>query len=204
MRRSALTALALCALSGHAIAGQVMLYDHENCEGSHRLLVDSEPDLDRLDFLNDAEAVRVVSGVWTFFRDVNFSTRSGPSLTLGPSGCVTLGEGVAEAFPGDGMDSVQRVEAGRPPPGLILLYDETHLMPPYRVIIGNETELDRQDFNDRVESIRVVSGRWRLYRDSGFGTGDGPPALLEPGTYPDTEYLDFPHDEASSVMRLPD
>lgn len=204
MRQVLLAGFFLGALAGQASANQVLLYDDEGCRGEYRLLIDSEADLERLEFRNDAESIRVVSGVWTFYRDVNFFSQSGPSLTLQPGGCVTLGEGAAVSFPRDSMDSVQRIQAGGALPGVIVLFDGVNLTPPYRVVIGNLTDLDEQDFNDRVESVQVLQGNWRLYRDENFGTGDGPPTPFGPGTYGDVELMGFPHDEASSVMRIPD
>ena len=202
MRMALLLGTTLALLAGQAEAAKVLLYDQEDCEGDFRLLVDSEADLERMEFRNDAESVRVENGVWTFHRDVNFFSQSGPSLTLGPGPCINLGEGPAVSFPGDSMDSVQRIEIGTPPPGIIVLYDHRNLEPPYRVVIGNVTDLDDQDFNDRVDSVEVLLGNWRLYRDEGFGTGDGPPVPLTPGAYPDIELQGFPDDEASSVMRI--
>ena len=204
MRYAVLVGAAAILLAGPAMAGKITLYDDDDCEDSFRVLVDSEADLEMLDFRNETESVRVENGTWTLHRDVNFFSQSGPSLTVGPGGCVNLGEGHASSFPGDALDSVQLLQRGNPPPGLIILYANENLEPPYRYVITNTTELDDQDFNDRTESVRVVIGNWRLYRDEYFRAGGGPPVPVGPGNYPDIELLGFPDDEASSVQRIRD
>ena len=48
--------------SGSAQASEVVLYDNANCQPPYRVLVASEPDLDRTEFGNEVASVQVVAG----------------------------------------------------------------------------------------------------------------------------------------------
>ncbi|MCB9947231.1 MAG: hypothetical protein H6842_05300 [Rhodospirillaceae bacterium] len=203
MARLGIIVSSILLLAGSpAWASEVVLYDAPGCAGPYRVLVDSEADLDRVDFGNAAASVRVVAGTWTFFRDDGFQSNNGPPVTLGPGDCVTLGAGPAAQFPPELMDSVQLTTPAPGPGSVIVLYDGPGLAPPYRVLTGNTPDLDQVAFDNRIGSFQVVSGLWRIFRDDGFQAASGPPVEAGTGVYGDIAALGLPADAASSVMRL--
>ncbi|MEZ5668658.1 MAG: beta/gamma crystallin-related protein [Alphaproteobacteria bacterium] len=200
MRAPLLGVLALFAATP-ALGSEVVLFDNANCAGPQRTLIDSEADLDRVEFGNDAASVLVVAGTWTFYRDDNFQSANGPPVTLGPGGCVTMGTGPAAAMPPDLMDSVQLVQPAPGPGAAIVLYDQNNFQGVYRVLTGNAPDLDAVEFDNRLNSFQVLAGAWRIFRDDGFQSGNGPP-LDAFASAPSVDALGFPGDRASSVMRL--
>ncbi len=188
--------------AGPAAGSEIILFDDANCAGTYRVLIESEADLDRVEFGNAAASVRVVAGTWTLFRDDNFQSNNGPPVTLPAGDCVNLGVGPTAQFPPELMDSVQLTAAAPGPGSAIVLYDGTNLSPPYRVLTSNTPDLDAMQFDNRISSFQVVSGLWRIFRDDGFQSNNGPPIEVGVGVYANIEDLGFPSDRASSVLRM--
>lgn len=112
----ALVAGAVCAAlyAASAAAQEIVLYDFENFEGEAVVLTENTPDLAALGFDNDAEAVRVVSGVWELYRNAGYGvTPSRPSMVLGPGDYPSL---EALGFPEDTLSAVRIVSAPQPEP----------------------------------------------------------------------------------------
>ncbi len=87
--RAAIKALVLCAAAlwagaGVAGAAEIILYGRTNFQGQSVPLTQSAQDLRDYNFDNDLESFRVISGTWRIFRDANYQSNSGPSLTVGP------------------------------------------------------------------------------------------------------------------------
>ncbi|MFB9243331.1 beta/gamma crystallin family protein [Massilia antarctica] len=70
-------------------------------------------------------------------------------------------------------------------------------------LYGSEPNLsapDKHFFNDRVSSFVVVSGRWKVYRDSNYR---GPAScVFGPGRYTWVEAAGIPNDSISSVRLM--
>ena len=71
-----------------------------------------------------------------------------------------------------------------------------------RSLTLNESAPDLDDYNwdNDVESLRILSGTWEIYRDDDYGSRNGPSFVLSPGDYPDiAQNPGFPGDRMSSV-----
>lgn len=202
-QRTWMAGLVLLALvaGAPAMASEVVLYDNANCAGTYRILIQSESDLDRIEFGNEAASVQVIAGSWTFYRDDDFLSGNGPPFTLSTGGCVNMGGGPAAQFPPELLDSVQLVQPAAGPGAAIVLFDQTGFQGSYRVLTGNTPDLDAMEFDNRLASFQVLAGAWRIFRDDGFQANQGPP-IEAAGAVADIEQLGFPRDRASSVMRL--
>ena len=101
-------------------AGVAILYDNQNFGGQFRVLTRNVTDFNEIGFDNDAEAIRVLSGTWTFYRNANFGAPPDrPSITLGAGDYPNVAQVPgypANHFPGDLMSSAQVVADAAPPP----------------------------------------------------------------------------------------
>ncbi len=107
--RATIKALILCASAlwagaGAASAAEIILYDFFDFGGQSVTLTDSAPDLRTYNFDNDLESFRVISGNWRIYRDANYQSNSGPSLTVGPGDYPNI---EALGYPQDRMSSVR-------------------------------------------------------------------------------------------------
>lgn len=86
---------------------EIVLFEHINFHGAHKHIFRSEPNLAAGDdnFFNDrVSSFVVVSGIWQFFRDINFT---GPaSHTFGP-GLYNWVENAG--IPNDSISSIRQV-----------------------------------------------------------------------------------------------
>jgi len=192
-------AAVLWLVSLPAAACLVILYDGTGFQPGYRVLVASEADLDRIDFDNDVEAIRVIAGTWRFYRDDAFQAVNGPPFEAGPGDYADIEQQFG--FPEDTMSAVERLTQNCPPPAaLAILYDGENFQPPYRVLVQSEPDLDQTDFDNEVESIQIIAGTWRFYRDDGFGSQSGLAFEAGPGGYASIEQqFGFPGDRMSSV-----
>jgi len=196
--------------AGAQTASEVYLYDDDNCTGEYRALIDSLQDFDIIDFDNEVDSVRVISGTWSFYRDAGYGTGNGPPFSLGPSPttCWSVEDASGGQFPDDRMSSVQLTQQtpGTPPPAVIL-FDNTNFNGSGRLLTAAEPNFDNIDFDNDTESVRVLNGTWTLYRDANYGAPpDRPSVTLGPGDYPDIANVPgyppgtFPGDLMSSAM----
>lgn len=86
----------------------------------------------------------------------------------------------------------------------IILYDLFGFQGASVTLNQSVPDLDAYDFDNDLESFRIVSGVWSIHRDDFFQNGNGPPIQLGPGDYPNIEQLGFPQDRASSVRLVQD
>ncbi|MBL4629505.1 MAG: hypothetical protein JKY00_15995 [Roseicyclus sp.] len=91
-----------------------ILYDQTHFRGQYRVLTRMTPDFHDIGFDNDAESVRVIRGIWVFYRNAGYGqTTTRPSLALGPGeyGDVASTPGYpANYFPQDLMSSAEALE----------------------------------------------------------------------------------------------
>ena len=55
------------------------------------------------------------------------------------------------------------------------------------------------NWNDKVSSFVIVSGRWQFFQNENFNFPQGNPAGLGPGHYPDVTAVGIDNDALSSV-----
>lgn len=101
--------------------GVAILYDFRDFGGSFRVLTRNVSDFRKIEFDNDAESIRVLSGIWQVYRNAGFGvTAERPSLILAPglypdiSAVETYAPGT---FPPDLMSSARVMPPGTPVPG---------------------------------------------------------------------------------------
>ena len=82
----------------------------------------------------------------------------------------------------------------------IILYDSRSFGGRSLTLNGSAPDLDAYNWDNDVDSIRVVSGNWEIYRDDNYGHHNGPSFVLSPGDYPDISQIPgFPRNRMSSV-----
>jgi hypothetical protein len=82
----------------------------------------------------------------------------------------------------------------------IILYDNRSLGGRSLTLHGSAPDLDQYNWDNDVDSIRVISGTWEIYRDDNYGHHNGPSFVLSPGDYPDISHNPgFPRNRMSSV-----
>lgn len=86
----------------------------------------------------------------------------------------------------------------------VILYDFVNFGGASITLTDSAPDLDAYNFDNDVESIRVISGIWSFHRDDNFQNGNGPPITLGPGDYPNIQALNFPADRMSSVRLIQD
>lgn len=93
----------------------------------------------------------------------------------------------------------------------LLLFDSANCAGAYRTTYVSIADLDQLEFDNAVDAVQVRTGTWRLFRDAGYGTGNGPSVEVSPvtgqaGCMP-IELVSggaFPNDRMSSVQLLQD
>lgn len=84
-RLSAVALIASVTASKFPQPSVAILYDRTHFQGQYRVLTRMTPNFHDIDFDNDAESIRVIRGIWVFYRNANYGqTTSRPSLALGP------------------------------------------------------------------------------------------------------------------------
>lgn len=201
------------ALPAAATAAEAILYDGNNCSGEYRMLDRSVANFHHIGFDNEVNSVMVITGTFRFYRDANYGEGNGPSFQLGPSGqqqtCWSLQDASQGTFPNNRMSSAQLVadSQGPQPVGVAVLYDNTNFGGQYRILTRAVSNFNAIGFDNRTESIRVLSGTWTFYRNDNFGAPPNRPSItLGVGDYADVANVPgyppgtFPHDLMSSAQ----
>jgi hypothetical protein len=194
--RSLLGAIIALFATG-VVAAELTLYEGQNFQGRSITLRGEARDLDQTSFNDRASSLVVRDGVWQVCSDSQFR---GNCATLQPGEYPVIENGldrrissareVSGRGPGYGnAPSQQQVAAG---PGYAapgygspkaILYEGPNFhgrsFPIERSIVRN---LDRTQFNDRAESLRVESGYWIFCSDANF---EGDCRTFGPGEYAD-------------------
>jgi hypothetical protein len=187
LRTALVAGLALC---GTAIAGEITLYERPGFQGRSMTLHSNMADFDRTRFNDRAESIVVHDGAWEVCTDARFGGR-----------CVRLQPGEYPNLQGplnDRISSAREVAQYAPPPPApggqygrpeanrggahAVLYEGPNFSGRAfeidRPVVRN---LDRTNFNDRAESLRVYGGYWMFCSDANF---EGDCRTFGPGNYP--------------------
>lgn len=178
------------AASASAAAAEAILFDGDNCTGQFRMLDRSVEDFTAIGFDNRVNSLRILSGIFRFYRDAGYGEGNGPSFQLGPSGyvdtCWSLADAAQGQFPVNRMSSAQLLNdtAGPQPAGVAIVYDFAGFGGEYRILTRDVGDFAAIGFDNDVEAIRVVSGTWTFYRNSNYGAPPNRPSItLGPGDY---------------------
>jgi len=175
-----LSAVAALALSWPALAGTVILFEHQNMQGQSMGLRNEVPDLDRTDFNDRTESIVVQDGYWEICTDSYFR---GACMTLGPGQYPNLTGQFSRS-----ISSLREVPPPPPPPapppqGPRAILFESQNFGGRQFVIDAQVlnNLDNTGFNDRTASIVIQSGTWLFCTDAFF---QGTCRALGPGQYP--------------------
>jgi hypothetical protein len=160
---------------GEGARGDVVLYDRRNFDGVLRALDGPTPNFEPLGMNDRVSSIVVRRGPWEFCTDANYR---GTCHVYGPGEYAVLPSGQGNAY-----SSARPVQSIPPPPGRarIRLYDGADFSGRALWLDQTTPNLEHTGFNDRVNSIIVESGRWRLCTDA---NGRGACRELGPGRYP--------------------
>jgi hypothetical protein len=81
----------------------------------------------------------------------------------------------AVVFPAEGAGAAEAI-----------LFDRDNCTGKYRMIDRSISDFDDIEFNDRVNSLMVITGSFKFYRDDDYEEDSGPSFLLGPSGYQDT------------------
>lgn len=178
-----LFALAACLASSTAVAGAVVLYEHQNFEGQRMTLRSDMPNLDRTEFNDRAESILVRDGTWEVCTDASFR---GKCTRLEPGEYRNLSREFTRS-----ISSLREVRGGPPsrpqpvPPSgrpHAQLYEDRNFGG-RELLIEDQVVNNFEDlgFNDRAASLRIVGGYWRFCTEANF---QGTCRTFGPGEYP--------------------
>ena len=190
----------IALLATSVVAGELTLYEGENFQGRSFTLHRDAQDLDQTNFNDRAGSLVVRDGVWQVCSDSQFR---GQCATLQPGEYPQLQNGLdrrissAREVTGGGQrygygPSQQYAAApgyGNPgygsnagSPKAILFEGPNFHGRSFAIERNVVRNLDRTQFNDRAESLRVESGYWIFCSDANF---EGDCRTFGPGNYPD-------------------
>ena len=183
----------------------VILFEHDNFRGMSKHVYGPEPDLNtgRDDSLNDkVSSIIVVSGTWSFFRHAGYNGRY--ARTLGPGEYPWVGaldiqnDDMSSLHPENHPPATEVHESDHLPH--IILFEHANFLGLHRHVFGPVPSLDTDQeifFNDKVSSIVVLAGTWRLFRHVNY-VGEYP-IKLGPGAYPWVGAVEIQNDDMSSL-----
>jgi Beta/Gamma crystallin len=150
-------------------AGGITVYRDENYRGKTATFREDVPDLRQYGLNDRITSLRIAPGEsWEACRDTNYRGQcrvfSGDDRDLRRSGWT------------DKISSLRRVRGGGPggfpaPPITkegIILYDQPYFRGNTISIGASVEDLRDRNFNDRAESVRIVSGTWEVCVDQDF------------------------------------
>ena len=148
----------------------ITLYEKPGQAGREVTLTRSTPDLRVHDFDNITSSLKVHSGTWVLYEDVNYGGRSYT---------VTPGLYTTDALKGKiGVNQISSVKLAV---NCITLYERDHFSGREVMLIDSASDLRSiQDFNGIASSFRVQSGVWTVYQNVGYS---GKSHTFRPGLY---------------------
>jgi hypothetical protein len=180
--------------------GRITLFEHIHFHGQHRHIYDYESNLNAGDdnFFNDRVSSMVVEDdEWAFYRHSGYVGQY--ARNLGPGKYPRVGDFDIQ---NDDMSSLRTVDnTSVLKTAHVILFEHANFHGAHKHVYSSEPNLAAPDdsfFNDRVSSIVVLSGTWRLYRHVGFQGKY--PRNLGPGAYPYVGNVDIQNDDMSSLQ----
>lgn len=179
--------LAVLALAAAADASaDLTLYPHDDFQGRPFRTEGATANLARVDFNDRASSLVVRRGTWQLCSDADFRGQ-----------CVMLGPGRYPSLRAMGLND--RVSSVRPQDddrghGAVELFEHADFNG-RSISSAGSPNLARQNFNDRVSSVIVRSGRWEFCSDADFR---GQCVVLGPGRYPNLRGMNL-NDALSSL-----
>jgi hypothetical protein len=155
--------------------GDLLLYDNHDLRGFLAGLDGPTPNFQPLGFNDRVASLVVRRGTWELCTDANYR---GSCRVYGPGEYARLPSGQGEAY-----SSARPVQArGGPASGArIRIFQSAEFQGKSIGYSDNVSNLEHTGFNDRVESVIVEAGRWRLCSDA---DGRGQCREFGPGRYP--------------------
>ena len=92
----------------------------------------------------------------------------------------------------------------------IILYGRANFQGQSVTLTQSAPDLRNYNFDNDLESFRVISGSWRIHRDANYQDNSGPSLTVGPGSYPDirelrdNEDVRYPGNRMSSVRLIVD
>ena len=190
IRKTLAISLAVCFLilltAAAASAAKIVVYQDINFGGEH---FDSTTNTAYVgDHWNDRiSSIKVKSGYWRFYQDINYG---GNYWDLGP-GDYPWVEDVG--IPNDIISSYKKINKPK-----VILYEHINYGGGRLFVDSNQKYIGNQ-WNDKISSIQIKSGKWRFYEDANYG---GRHWDLGPGNYPWVENAGIPNDIISSYKKI--
>ena len=175
-------------ISSVELLPQIILYAHAGFKGKELALESSTSELRSYNFNDKASSVKVQSGTWNLWQNINFTGR-----------CYQVGPGdydsgiIREKIGNDVISSVELLPK-------IILYEHAGFRGKELALESSTSHLRSSNFNDKASSVKVQSGRWRLWEHFNF---TGKSYQVGPGDY-DSGIIreEIGNDDISSVEKL--
>ena len=138
----------------------IVLYEHRAFRGRELPLVDSVDDLRHpsLDFNDITSSVRVRSGMWILYKDVDYKGRAF-RVTEGDYDIGILKHEIGN----DVISSVRKITGPS-----ITLYEHKNFQGRTLTLNDSNPNLGRENFKNITSSVRVECGTWILYTDEEY------------------------------------
>ena len=143
------------------------------------------PDLTKLSFTVDRFVVK--TGIWAWYAQPNFQ---------GHRNIATPSSGALFGFK---LATSSSIKSAEPLMGEIILYEHSNFSGGSLVLTESAPDLRVYGCNDTISSIRVISGKWRLYHNVGYKN----PSFTTTGNPESMSTLPSANDAISSVEFLP-
>lgn len=159
----------LCASLGTAQAARITVCEDANFRGRCVTLDRAVETLDGLGMNDRISSFRTDAEPWEVCTDARFqgecAVLSGAQRDLAGSGFQDRISSLRPARESGGHD---RDNSDNRQPASIVVYQDSDFRGRSRVITGDVPDLAKLGFNDKISSVRVQSGHWRLCRDADY------------------------------------
>lgn len=159
-------------MSGEPLDGQAVLFEHAGLRGAHSHVFGPITDLGAAGFGQVTSSIVVAAGNWSFYGDTQFDDSYPGAPVFGP-GIYPWVEAVG--IQNDDVLSLQPSAAtatiGNEVDDEVLLFEYEGFFGAHKHVFTAEPNLNAGDdnyFNDRVNSLAILSGTWSFYSDANF------------------------------------
>ena len=177
----------------------ITVFEHFNMEGRQLTLTEGRRGLQDVGFKDRISSIIVHSGTWEIFAHEDFNSngnRPGWKAVLTPGyyyNPMSMGPGVKE----NDIGSLRPINDA--PPAIRLYEDSNFNGQPFLLTQDNQ-KLASSGFDNKLSSLVVESGRWRLWQHPNF---KGKSVVVEPGAYPSMNNVPtLEHDQVSSIENI--